>query len=152
VKKTLSVAAIKEGTVIDHITHGQALTIIRLLNLDKQEFLISLGLNLPSHTMGMKDLIKIENRFLTEKESQDIAIFAPQATINIIRNYKLEKKIKATLPKVVQKILICPNSRCITRAEPMASAFFVEEFKNKIHLRCKYCERIFERDEIKGSL
>lgn len=150
-KKTLSVAAIKEGTVIDHITEGQALRIIRLLQLSEHNLPISIGLNLPSKTMGTKDMIKIENRFLTEKESHDIAVFAPKATISIIRNYKVEKKIQAHLPEIIQGILVCPNSHCITHVEPMLSAFFVEEFKAKIHLRCKYCERFFERDDFKGK-
>jgi aspartate carbamoyltransferase regulatory subunit len=152
VKKTLSVAAIKEGTVIDHITAGQALSIIELLKLNEHHLAITIGLNLPSQTMGTKDLIKIENRFLTEKESHDIAVFAPKATISIIRSYKVEKKIEAHLPEIIQGILICPNPKCITHAEPVHSAFFVEEFKAKIHLRCKYCEKFFERDDFKDKL
>jgi aspartate carbamoyltransferase regulatory subunit len=148
-KKTLSVSGIKQGTVIDHIPQGQALKIIQLLELSKQEYLVCVGLNLPSTTMGLKDLIKIENRFLTEKESQDIAVFAPEATINIIRNYKVEKKIKAVLPQEVVSLLECLNPRCVTRHEPISSSFFVEEFKNLIYLRCKYCEKVFERDKVK---
>lgn len=147
-EKTLPVSAIKEGTVIDHISAGQALTIIRLLKLRESRNTVSVGLNLTSKRLGYKDLIKVANRFLTEKEAHDIAVFAPSATISIIRNFQVEKKIGATLPKIIQKILICPNARCITRAEQMETLFFVEEYKDEVHLRCKYCEKSFSRDEI----
>ena len=146
--KTVSVAAIKDGTVIDHIPMGQALKIIELLQLTKQHFKVTLGLHLNSSSMKYKDIIKIEDRFLTEKEAHDVAVFAPNATINIIKNYKVSSKISAHLPKKIQKVLICPNPRCITRNEWVDSLFLVEEFKQKIYLRCNYCEKNFERDEI----
>lgn len=148
-EKKLSVSAIKDGTVIDHVSSGSALTIIKLLKLLRDKKRVTVGLNLSSDSMGYKDIIKIENRVLTEKEAHDIAVFAPEATINIIRNYHVEKKIKASMPSRIEKILICPNTRCISRKEPVDSLFTVEEYKNKVHLRCKYCEKVFERDEIK---
>lgn len=148
-EEKVSVAAIKNGTVIDHIPTQQALKIVSLLNLAEEDNLVTIGLRLPSKTRGFKDLIKVENRFLTEKEAHDIAVFAPDATINIIRNYRVEKKIKAHLPKVIQKILQCPNRRCITHAERIDTAFFVEVHKQIIFLTCKYCEKIFERDLVK---
>ncbi len=145
-EKMLSVAAIEEGTVIDHIPVFQALKIVQLLKLTDGGSPVTIGLNLPSKSMGRKDLIKVEKRFLTEKEASDIAVFAPLATINIIRKYKLEKKVKAELPKVIEGILTCPNPTCITRSEHIRTVFFVEEFKNIIHLQCKYCEKVVERD------
>jgi aspartate carbamoyltransferase regulatory subunit len=148
-EKTLPVSAIKEGTVIDHIPQGSALIIIRLLKISDHENRTTVGLNLSSRSMGYKDLIKIQNRFLTEKEAQDIAVFAPHATISIIRDYQVEKKLKASLPKLVENLLICPNPFCICRSEPIASLFHVEEFKQKIFLRCDFCEKLFERSEIR---
>lgn len=146
--KTLSVAAIKEGTVIDHIPSGQALTLIRLLKLDEKEHCTTVGLWLTSKSMRLKDLIKIENYFLSEKQVHDIAIFALQATINTIKQYKVVHKAQAELPTAVEKILICPNLRCITRHEPIDSLFFVETFKQKVHVRCNYCEKVFARNAI----
>jgi aspartate carbamoyltransferase regulatory subunit len=148
-EKTLTVSAIKKGTVIDHIVSGQALKIVHLLQLVSQKHLVSIGIHLPSATLGRKDLIKIEDRFLSQKEAHDIAIFAPQATISIIENYKVIKKMKAELPDVVEKILICPNPRCIMHSEPVDSVFFVGKFGHKILLQCKFCERSYERDLIK---
>jgi aspartate carbamoyltransferase regulatory subunit len=146
--KTVSVAAIKDGTVIDHIPTGQALRIMHLLKLSQTDFKVTAGFHLPSST-GFKDIIKIEDRFLTKQETHDIAVFAPNATINSIKNYKVASKIKAELPKTIRKILICPNLRCITRQEQVETLFKVEEFKHKVHLSCFFCEKVFERDEIK---
>lgn len=147
--KTLSVAAIKEGTVIDHIPAGSAFIILQLLKLMQDRHRISLGLNFSSSSIGHKDLIKIENRVLTEKEAHDIAVFAPQATINIIKNYQVASKIPAKLPDAVLRILVCPNPRCITNAESIDTLFHVEEHKQNVILRCHFCEKIFERNEIK---
>ena len=148
-EKTLSVSAIKHGTVIDHIPPGCAVTIIHLLKLLEHPNQVTVGLNLISGRMGLKDLIKIENRFLSEQEAHDIAVFAPNATLSIIRNFQVEKKIEAQLPAVIEKLLVCPNLRCITRHESVFSAFSVVEFRSKVNLRCKYCEKIFAREEIK---
>lgn len=147
--KTLPVAAIKDGTVIDHISIGAAVILLQLLKLTTDRNCVSLGLNLSSTSMGLKDLIKIENRFLTEKEAHDIAVFAPQATINIIKNYKLVTKIKAQLPREVEGVLVCPNPRCITHDPQVVTLFHVEEHKHQVLLKCHFCEKIFERGAIK---
>jgi aspartate carbamoyltransferase regulatory subunit len=145
---TLSVSAIKDGTVIDHIPSGQALKIIGLLKLPLSKQQVTIGLNLPSKRMGLKDLIKIENRKLSEQEGNQVAVFAPKATINLICDFCVERKILPSLPQEIERVLICPNHRCISRKEAF-SHFFVEEFKNKIQLRCKFCEKLFERDDIR---
>ncbi len=147
--KTLSVSAIKDGTVIDHIPSGNAIAIQQLLKLLASKHRISIGLHLNSQSMGYKDLIKIEDRFLTPKETHDIAVFAPHATINIIKNYKVASKITAQLPKMIKRILICPNSRCITNSENVETHFLIEEHKQAVILRCHFCEKRFERKEIK---
>lgn len=147
--KTLSVAAIKEGTVIDHIPAGSAFIILQLLKPSQGKHRISLGLNFTSSSMGLKDLIKIENRALTEKEARDIAVFAPQATINIIKNYHVASKILAKLPHEVAHVLVCPNPRCISNSEAVDTLFHIEGHKQLVRLRCHFCEKIFERSEIK---
>ncbi len=145
---TLSVTAIKDGTVIDHILSGQVMNLIELLDLTQAKQHITICLNLPSKIVGTKDLIKISNMCLSEKSIENIAIFAPQATINIIRNYLVEEKIKAHLPRVIDDIIVCPNSRCITNSEPIKTTFFVTEMSNQVTLRCKYCERRYKQSEI----
>ena len=147
--KTLSVSAIKNGTVIDHIPVGQALKIIRLLNVSENKHQVTLGLNLPSKSMGKKDLLKIENRVLNDNEAHEIALFAPAASINIIKNFEIVKKLKAEFPENIHKILICPNENCITHAEKIDSCFQVKQYQQKVRITCKYCERVFDRDQIK---
>jgi aspartate carbamoyltransferase regulatory subunit len=147
-KKTLSVSAINHGTVIDHIDAGQALKLIPLLKLNHDHYQITIGLNLTSTLMGSKDIIKINDLHLTEKEAAQIAIFAPHATLNIIDDYSVIRKIKARLPQEIRSILICPNKNCITAHETVESLFHVSSFKNKVHLHCNYCEKIFSKHEI----
>lgn len=146
--KELLVAAIKNGTVIDHIAAGQALTIIAILRLNAYKKVMTVGLNLPSKAMGVKDIIKIEGRELSESEANEVALFAPQATVNIIRNYKTAKKFSVKLPATLESFIVCPNPKCITNNERMMSVFFVEPGKI-LGVQCKYCEKIFAREEIK---
>jgi aspartate carbamoyltransferase regulatory subunit len=145
---TLSVSAIKNGTVIDHIAAGQAIKIIRLLKLADARQQMTIGLNLISNSMGYKDLIKIENKLFSKEEANQITLFAPQATINIIENFVVVKKINTELPTMISNILICPNKNCVTRYEPVASCFFIESYAKSILLICKYCEKQFERDRL----
>ena len=108
-EKILSVSAIKEGTVIDHIAMGNALKILRLLKLSEQGICVTVGLNLKSRSMGVKDLIKLESFFLSSAQAAQIAIFAEQATINVIENYKVAKKFQVEMPEVIRSVLVCPN-------------------------------------------
>lgn len=147
--KKLLVAAIKDGTVIDHITAGAALKIIRLLNLASHKKLVTVGLNLPSHAMGLKDLIKVEEREIVPAEINKIAILAPHASINIIKNYEVVKKFVVELPEIVEYVVVCPNLKCITNNESMSTKFHVTKEKDSLKLKCHYCEKTFRQDEIK---
>lgn len=147
--KQLLVSAIKDGTVIDHIKAGHALKIIRLLNLAEHNKLVTVGLNLPSKATKIKDLIKVEGRELTPEEINRIAIFAPQGTINIIKNYEVAKKFHAEIPDIVEYVIVCPNPKCITNHEHIDSKFHVLEDKGEITLKCHYCEKGFTEKEIK---
>lgn len=147
-RKTLSVAAIQNGTVIDHIPAGQALKIIALLRINQQDAQLTLGLNLPSASRRAKDILKLEGRYLTPQEANEITIFAPNATINIIKNFKVMEKITTTMPGFIDEVLQCPNMRCITRVEPIKTYFYVEKHRDNVHLQCKYCERTFARKEL----
>ncbi|HBU06990.1 MAG TPA: aspartate carbamoyltransferase regulatory subunit [Candidatus Magasanikbacteria bacterium] len=147
--KQLLVTAIKDGTVIDHITAGHALKIIRLLNLADHNKLVTVGLNLPSKAMKFKDLIKVEDLELTPEQINRIAILAPDGTINIIKNYEVVKKFHVTLPDIIEYVVVCPNPKCITNNETMSSKFLTIKSKEEIKLRCHYCEKTFHQTEIK---
>lgn len=146
-EKKLFVSAITSGTVLDHILPGKALKIIRILRLLAGDNQITIGLNLKSSS-GLKDIIKIENVFLNETQASQIAIFSPNATVNVIQNYDVAKKFKVQMPCEIQKVLACPNPRCITNLEEVPTSFKIEENNEQINLRCKYCEKIFSRDHI----
>ena len=149
---TLSVAAIKNGTVIDHIVPGQAFRIIHLLSLQSSKHTVTIGLHLPSKLIGTKDLIKIENRVLTEAEANEIVVFSPSATINVIENFDVTKKISTHLPKSMKNIFICPNQNCISLSEPISSLFYITDQGKQIKLTCHYCNKEFDRDQIKVGI
>ncbi|WP_058912601.1 aspartate carbamoyltransferase regulatory subunit [Entomohabitans teleogrylli] len=139
----LQVEAIKCGTVIDHIPAQVGFKLLSLFALTQTDQRITIGLNLPSGEMGRKDLIKIENTFLTDEQVNQLALYAPHATVNRIDNYDVVGKSRPSLPERIEKVLICPNSNCISRAEPVDSCFAVKSNAGNITLKCKYCEKEF---------
>lgn len=144
----LSVAAIENGTVIDHIPAGQSLKIVQLLHLTKYKKKVTVGINLPSVSLIFKDLIKVEGREISEIEANQIALFAPQATINIVKEYQLIKKFTVSMPEVIEKIAKCPNARCITNHERIDTLFHITSIGNNIQLRCQYCSKTFVEEQL----
>jgi len=145
-KKELKVSAIRNGTVIDHISPARALDVARILSLETFADPVALAMNVPSGKIGRKDVVKIENRALSESEVNEIALVAPQSTLNIIKDYEVVEKRKLELPDVIHGILTCVNPNCISRRE--GSAKFIVEKKHPVILRCYYCERLMRDDEI----
>lgn len=149
--KELKVKPIKNGTVIDHITANRALSVLKILELPNEKTTVTVAMNVLSSQMGSKDIVKIEGRELAPKEVDKIALIAPSATINIIRDYEIVEKSKVHLLDEVKDILKCPNPNCITNTdEPVQIKFFVTG-KKPVVLRCYYCERIMEEDEIEAQ-
>jgi len=145
---TLTVAAIEKGTAIDHITAGQALKIVRILGITQHKKQVALGLNLPSAQLGLKDIVKIEDREISPQEANQIALFAPNATINIIENFVVSKKFQVCLPHTIANLVVCPNSRCISRCEPISSLFHVQQRQHTVYLSCHFCNKCFLQEEI----
>jgi aspartate carbamoyltransferase regulatory subunit len=105
-------------------------------------------MNVPSKKIGRKDIVKIENKTLKREEVDKIALIAPHATWNVIKDFKVVKKSEIELPDMLEGILKCPNPKCITNAnEPVKSKFMVEE-KEPVKLRCYYCERLFDLKDV----
>ncbi|HEY0211761.1 aspartate carbamoyltransferase regulatory subunit [Acerihabitans sp.] len=144
----LQVEAINRGTVIDHIPAQVGFKLLTLFKLTATDQRITIGLNLPSNQLGKKDLIKIENVFLTEQQANQLAMYAPHATVNRIDNYEVVRKLTLTLPDRIDGVLTCPNSNCISRSEPVASGFTVKSRDGQVHLKCKYCEKEFEHQAV----
>lgn len=145
----LRVKKIREGTVIDHISAGSALTVLNILGITNHTGqVVSVAINVPSSKIGRKDIVKIEGRELNADEVDKIALIAPQATINIIRDFNVIEKQQVKLPKFIREILKCANPTCVSNSrEPVEPAFSVEN-EDPLVLRCHYCGRIMEKQDV----
>ncbi|MDY6122888.1 MAG: aspartate carbamoyltransferase regulatory subunit [Porphyromonas sp.] len=139
-KEELLVAAIRNGTVLDHIPAEKLFKVVAMLGLEQMNTPVTLGHNLPSATLGAKGVIKISDRFFSEEELSRIAIIAPNVHLNVIREYEVVEKRLIPLPEEIVGLVRCTNAKCITNHEPMRTHFYVEDSKTEI-LRCKYCGR-----------
>ncbi len=140
--RELKVQPIKNGTVIDHIAAGQALKVLRILNIpESTKSIVSVAINVHSR-MGRKDIVKIENRELDPREVDKIALVAPKATINIIRDYNVVRKHVVAIPDELIGIVRCSNPTCVSNSpkEPVNSRFQVVN-KDPLEIKCYYCER-----------
>lgn len=143
----LQVAALENGTVIDHIPAEKLFTVVSLLGLDKMKNNITIGCNLQSKKLGTKGIIKIADKFFCEDEINRIAVVAPHVKLNIIRDYKVIEKHKLTLPDQLKGIVRCGNPKCITNNEPMPTLFHVVDKENCV-IKCHYCEKEQMRENI----
>ena len=146
-RKELKVSAIENGTVIDHIPSKSVFQVVKMLNIGEAEDLMLFGVNLDSHKMGKKGLIKVSNMFFKPDEINKIALVAPNATLIVIRNFHVEKKKKVEVPDEVEKIVKCFNPNCITNQEQITTKFRVID-KQEMKLKCHYCEKITAKDNI----
>ena len=139
--KELKIPLIKNGTVIDHINSGNAIKVLRILGIPENlSSTVSVAINVKSH-LGSKDIVKVENRELDTSEVDKIALIAPKATINIIRNYEVAEKHKVELPNQIIGIVRCSNPTCVSNYnEPVKSRFKVIN-KDPPQIICYYCER-----------
>ncbi len=140
----LRVSKIRDGTVIDHVHGGQALNVLAIIGIDGSEGEeVSIGMNVPSDRLARKDIVKVEGRELSQDEVDVLSLIAPDASINIIRDYEVIEKHRVERPEVVTGVLSCPNPGCITTAgEPVISTFEVLDDA----VRCAYCETIVRED------
>ena len=145
----LYVSKIKDGTVIDHITGGHALDVVKILGITgKEKRIITIAINVPSKRFKVKDIVKIEGRELKPEEVHKIALLAPHATINIIRNYSVFEKQRVKLPSVIEGIVKCANPACVSNSnEPVQSKFYVKS-EEPLILKCHYCGYIMEKSDV----
>lgn len=147
--RQLLVRRIKDGTVIDHIESGKALLVLRTLDITgKEGNVITVALNVPSSKHDKKDIIKVENKFLEKDETNKLALIAPHATINIIKEYRLVEKRKIQLPDSIIGVFKCPNLKCVTNSDEYIKPVINIIDKEKIILRCRYCFRTLTINEL----
>lgn len=141
-EKEMRVRRIRHGTVIDHITAGQALNVLRILGISgTTSAVVSVAMNVSSGVLGSKDIVKVEDRELEEEEVDRISLIAPNATINIIRDFKVVEKYMVDLPERLEGVVKCANPNCISNtSEPVISKFTVH--KKPVELRCIYCDHV----------
>ncbi|WP_246222876.1 aspartate carbamoyltransferase regulatory subunit [Draconibacterium halophilum] len=147
-KLKLKVSAIKDGTVIDHIPAKSLFEVITILGLDTIENQITFGTNLESGKLGAKAIIKVSDKFFENDEINKIALIAPHAKLNIIRDYEVAEKKIVEIPQKITGIVKCFNPKCITNHEKITSCFSVIN-TSPVALKCRYCEKITAEDEIK---
>ena len=147
-KKELQVAALENGTVIDHIPSDKLFTVVSLLDMSHMDTNITIGNNLESKKLGKKGIIKIANRFFTPEEISRLSVVAPNIKLNIIRNYQVVEKKEVIMPEELKGIVKCNNPKCITNNEPMRTWFHMVD-KEKGLLKCHYCEKEQQVDNIK---
>jgi len=147
-KKELVVVAIEDGTVIDHIPPDKLFKVVSILHVDTLDSQITIGNNLKSGKMGKKGIIKITGKYYEPNVINKIALIAPNAKLNIIKDYKVIEKRNISLPDEIHGIIACLNPKCITNNEPIKTCFHVVD-KDNITVKCHYCEQIIQQEDIK---
>lgn len=145
--KQLSVSAIENGTVIDHIPANNLFKVIQILGLDKIDNQITFGTNLESKKLGKKAIIKLAGIYFEDDDINRIALVAPDAKLNIIKDYEVIEKSVVEVPDEIKGIARCVNPKCITNFESVETRFRVINKKN-VSLKCHYCEKITDQDHM----
>lgn len=145
-KSELAVAALRNGTVIDHIPSAALFKAVRILDLEHMQRAITIGFNLDSSKLGKKSIIKVADIEFDEATLNRIAIIAPSAVVNTIRDYEVAEKRMVSLPESITGIIRCPNPKCITNNEPMLTRFRVVN-RNPVVCRCHYCSTIVNGED-----
>ena len=141
------VAAIQDGTVIDHIPTEKTYQVVNLLKLEELSTPVTIGYNYRSQKLGKKGIIKVENKFFTDEEISRLSVVAPNIVLNIIKDYEVVEKKTVTTPDELRGIVKCNNPKCITNNEPMQTLFHVVD-KAKGILKCHYCEKEQYMDKV----
>ena len=146
--KELVVSALENGTVLDHIPAENVYKALDLLDLKDIESQITIGINLASKIHGKKGIIKIADIFFEDEELNKLALIAPNATVNVIRDFKVVEKKKLEIPKEVIGIAKCRNPKCVTNHQPIKTKFTTIEHDNSLSLLCSFCEKITDSKHI----
>ena len=139
-KTERQVAAIKNGTVIDHIPAEKTYQVANLLELKALTNPVTIGYNYPSKKIGKKGIIKVSDKYFTNEEISRLSVVAPNVVLNIIKDYEVVEKKTVETPDELRGIVRCNNPKCITNNEPMQTVFNVVD-KNLGILKCHYCDK-----------
>ena len=146
--KELVVSALENGTVLDHIPAENVYKALDILNLKGIESQITIGINLTSKFFGKKRIIKIADKFFEDEELNKLALIAPKATVNVIRDFQVVEKKKLVMPEEIHGIAKGRNPKCVTKNQPVKTWFKTIDNGNEISLLCHYCEKITDSKHI----
>lgn len=146
-RNEMLVAAIQNGTVIDHIPTEKTYQVANLMRLEELSTPVTIGYNYRSKKLGRKGIIKAEDKFFTDEEISRLSVVAPNIVLNIIRDYEVVEKKTVTTPDELTGIVKCNNPKCITNNEPMQTLFHVVD-KEHGTLKCHYCEKEQDIDKV----
>ena len=146
-KQERLVAAIKNGTVIDHIPSEKTSLVASVLKLFELQTPVTIGMNYRSKKLGCKGIIKVEDKFFTDEEISRLSVVAPNVVLNIIRDFEVTEKKAVMLPDELRGIVKCNNPKCVTNKEPMATVMHLTDKEHGI-LKCHYCEKEQTREDI----
>ena len=135
--KDLQVAALENGSVIDHIPVDKLFTLVQMLQLDKFTEPVTIGNNLESHKCSKKGIIKVSGKFFTDDELSRLAVVCPDMKLAVIRDYEVVEKRDIILPETLTDVVKCANPVCITNNEPMHTIFNVDKEQGVV--KCHYC-------------
>lgn len=148
-REELMVAAIKNGTVIDHIPSSKLFEVVALLHLaDIRTSSIMVGYNLASRKMGHKSIIKVSDKYFSDAELNQLSVVAPNVSLCIIKDYEVVEKKQVRLPDELRSVIKCANPKCITNNEPMDTLFHVADRESGL-VRCHYCEKEQSLEHVK---
>ena len=139
-KKERIVAAIENGTVIDHIPADKTFQVANMLGLQDMKTIVTIGNNCPSNLVGKKGIIKVQDKFFSDDEVSQLSVVAPNVVLNIIKDYEVVEKKTVKTPDELRGIVKCNNPKCITNNEPMKTIFHVID-KDAGILKCHYCDK-----------
>ena len=140
-KKEMLVAAIKNGTVIDHIPTEKTYQVVSLLGLEQLSTPVTIGYNYHSKKLTRKGIIKVEDKFFSDEEISRLSVVAPNIVLNIIKDYEVVEKRKLEIPSTIKQIVKCINPNCITNIEDNIETNFTVVDKDPLKLQCHYCEK-----------
>ena len=148
-REELMVAAIENGTVIDHIPSSKLFDVVSLLHLEAiRGSSIMVGYKQKKKKMGHKSIIKVSDKYFSDAELNQLSVVAPNVTLCIIRDYEVVEKKKVALPEKIRGIVRCANPKCITNNEPMTTLFHVTDRERGV-IQCHYCEKEQNLEHVK---
>lgn len=134
----MNIDSISNGLVIDHIKAGSGMKLYELLGLGELDCSVAIIKNVTSKKLGKKDIIKIDADIPVDLDV--IGYVDPDATVNVIKNGELVKKLVISLPETLTDVIKCKNPRCITSVEQEIHHIFRLTDRDKKIYRCIYCE------------